>query len=148
LDTFGVAKFYSSAPENFRTQLKPHFEGGIHPYLPLETAASPSPIPSPATEQHPDSAWCAGAAPVRRWRSENQPVQRCGKWFTRTMKIRWMEAILNQLVSIGNYLFSVNKWSYNGKNHLPTGAGFLQSTVSWILWEHNGNVMFNQQPTM
>ena len=42
-DTFGVAKFYSSAPENFRTQLKPHFEGGIHPYLPLETLSFPFP---------------------------------------------------------------------------------------------------------
>ena len=139
-----TAQHQKTSEHNWNHILKVVFTPIFH----WKLSVSPSPLPSPATEQHPDSAWCAGAAPVRRWRSENQPVQRCGKWFTRTMKIRWMEAILNQLVSIGNYLFSVNKWGYNGKNHLPTGAGFLQSTVSWILWEHNGNVMFNQQPTM
>ena len=93
-----TAQHQKTSEHNWNHILKVVFTPIFH----WKLSASPSPLPSPATEQHPDSAWCAGAAPVRRWRSENQPVQRYGKWFTRTMKIRWMEAILNQLVSIGN----------------------------------------------
>ena len=43
--------------------------------------------------------------------------------------ILWMEGILHQLVTIGNYIWNtVNRWGY-GIDHLPTGAGFLPSTV-------------------
>ena len=49
--------------------------------------------------------------------------------------ILWMEAI-RQLETIGVSMRytanNIKKWNYNMINHLPTGAGFLRSTV--VLW--------------
>ena len=63
------------------------------------------------------------------------------------MNILWMEEILHQLGTIMYLWSTVNNmglwWDYNGKTHLPTGAGFLPSTVGvainegfYIIWQH------------
>ena len=47
-----------------------------------------------------------------------------------TKNIQWVEEILHQLRTLGNYE-TVQKMDYNGINHPPTGVGFLPSTVAF-----------------